>query len=537
MPETEEVTRHPQPIVLVRGYGGLRVEDEKRNAYQGFNDGTVYPHRRGENYIYEGLILRFLKSEWRFQDATNVVNYYGRVREEAVELPEDLQGLDAGCFSGHKIVIDPAMALRLIRQPEDPCRTLWVFRYYDLDDREFRVYAEALVRLIQFIRALVRLKTGHETKVNIVAHSMGGLIVREAVQMVFGQGEATRAINKIATLGTPHRGISFQVVKRWIAIDGADELERFNPDFQENRKNQESYLNFHKHFPVERLLTVVGTNYQAYGTRPASWANRWFGAEGEGGPTYNRSDGLVKQISAQIPGAPRTFVHKCHGGEDSLVTSREAFEIITRFFFGNIRVRLRLVDALIKRGRDAFGRSEYFFGVSVKPRRVDFELFHQSKEAENCYGPFRERDLSDAGVAFAWAGGGRLIWEGWLDTRAIERDPENKEKDLVVRLECYVSERDTRGIGFSDNVIFSGQVYVRALLPTARRGLSLALHTSEDFSQSQFKKKMKPVEEGWQFSVGDRSFEGTLQLELERIPEYGPPEPLVWRAGEGKDQP
>ena len=32
-----------------------------------------------------------------------------------------------------------------------------------------------------------------------------------------------------------------------------------------------------------------------------------------------------------------------------------------------------------------------FFGMSIKPRRVDFDLFHQSAEAENCYGPFRTR--------------------------------------------------------------------------------------------------------------------------------------------------
>ena len=37
----------------------------------------------------------------------------------------------------------------------------------------------------------------------------------------------------------------------------------------------------------------------------------------------------MKQAYAQIPGAPRTFVHKCHGGPDSLVTSREAFEVTT----------------------------------------------------------------------------------------------------------------------------------------------------------------------------------------------------------------
>ena len=55
-------------------------------------------------------------------------------------------------------------------------------------------------------------------KVNIIAHSMGGLIVREAVQRPFRQKRGRRRyINKIVTLGTPHQGISFQVLKNWIA--------------------------------------------------------------------------------------------------------------------------------------------------------------------------------------------------------------------------------------------------------------------------------------------------------------------------------
>jgi hypothetical protein len=72
--------KKPLPLILIRGFGGLDVEDEKRIAYQGFNDGTVYPQKRGESYIYEGLILRFLKSSWRYQDATNVIGYYADPR-------------------------------------------------------------------------------------------------------------------------------------------------------------------------------------------------------------------------------------------------------------------------------------------------------------------------------------------------------------------------------------------------------------------------------------------------------------------------
>ena len=51
-----------------------------------------------------------------------------------------------------------------------------------------------------------------------------------------------------------------------------------------------------------------------------------------------------------------------------------------------------MVSGAITRGKDFFGRSEFFFGVSVKPRRVDFDLFHQSAEAENCYGPFQKAE-------------------------------------------------------------------------------------------------------------------------------------------------
>lgn len=66
------------PLILIRGFGGLDVSEEKKSTYQGFNDGSVYPQKQGENYIYEGLILRFLKSNWKYQDATNVVGYYSK---------------------------------------------------------------------------------------------------------------------------------------------------------------------------------------------------------------------------------------------------------------------------------------------------------------------------------------------------------------------------------------------------------------------------------------------------------------------------
>src|SRR5687768_11127520 len=137
------VTTEHVPLILIRGFGGFTVDDERQVAYQGFNEGTVYPHKRGENYIYEGLVLKYLKSQWRYHDATNVVGYYAHPVLEENELPEELQALDPKYFSGHRIIIDPGTALDLISTPEDPRRSLWIFRYYDLDDRSFAVYGEA----------------------------------------------------------------------------------------------------------------------------------------------------------------------------------------------------------------------------------------------------------------------------------------------------------------------------------------------------------------------------------------------------------
>ena len=349
-----------------------------------------------------------------------------------------------------------ALTIRDRQKTRDPSRTLWVFRYYDLNDRTFRLYGKVLMRLIDFIRELAGAGAGTARtvpKVNIIAHSMGGLIVREAIQRSYpeAQRKADDCINKVVTLGTPHRGISFQILSHWIGIEAKEELEVFSPDFQNDGENPVSYRKLHEHFDLQRFLTVVGTNYKTYGVKGSAWANRLFSVADEFGPNYNRSDGLVKQQYAQIPGAPRTFVHKCHGGLDSLVTSREAFEISTRFFFGNLRVRLRMVDGRVTRGKDFFGKSEFFFGVSIKPRRVDFDLFHQSVEAENCYGPFSAVDEQGAvnfseapdKLPFGWAGERRLIWEGFLDTSQVMPDPSTGLRDMVFRLDFYVGERDS----------------------------------------------------------------------------------------------
>jgi len=547
-----------RPLVLIRGYGGPDVSGERASPYQGFNEGTVYPGKRGENYIYEGFLLRALKStRYPYTDATNVIGYY--VRD--VESPQD-DDFPPNMTAG-SVVIDPATARHVLRT--GIAGTIWIYRYYDLAPRSMERYGAGLVRLFSLLEQAAAIRGEPFDGVDVVAHSMGGLVVREALRQLHvsdaADARATGAwdkpachyVHKIVTLGTPHRGIAFERAPRWLLdmlpgleSKGASELAAFDPTSTEFLKVQEW-------FELDRVLTVVGTNYRTYGTAAASLANRLSSILDEGTLT-NRSDGLVKQSAAQLPGAPRTFVHKCHGGPDSLVTSREAYEIAMRFFHGTHRVRLWLDDAEVLRGMDAFGRSELFFGIRIKPREVDFELFHQSAEAENCYGPFRDPRLTEGQLDLAtelskplaasgdettgWAGPSRLVWEGWVDRRAV---PENGH-GLVFRLDVYVGERDTFGIGFSDNTVFNKQYYVQVLL--GEDPARLLVHTGEqnlgrhnsaspdqlmqlagqENSPVQLAAPRSPARDAaweWTFNVGGTGFRGVLRLGVDGVEETG----------------
>lgn len=543
----------PRPLILIRGFGGLDISGEQASAYQGFNDGTVYPGRRGENYIYEGFLLRCLKDRYRYTDATNVIGYYAEEVDPSVEPG----GYSADDVKG-KVAIDPKTAERVLK--EGTAGTMWVYRYYDLSPRALKVYGEGLVTLINLIQTSARLHNETFRGVDIVAHSMGGLVVRAALKKLHNpeitnpeQQHAAELIHRIVTLGTPHRGIAFQRIPNWVfqyapgADQGSDEFAAFDPTSVE-------FLQVAEWFPIGRILTVVGTNYRSYGTAAASIANRLATLLDEGNLVTNRSDGLVKQASAQLPGAPRTFVHKCHGGQDSLVTSREAYEIAMRFFHGTHRVRLWLQRANITRGHDMFGHSEFYFGVSIKPRYVDFDLFHQSPEAENCYGPFNKDDMLDGppdlerelrkplaepgDKTTGWAGPDRLIWQGWIDANA---NPE--AQGLVFRLDVYLGERDSHGVGFSDNVIFRKQYYVQAFPDNP---LALFVHTGERYLSEKHSVGPDQLEHlsrqpvsgvqlptligaggpsgigTWTFEIKGTGFDATLRVEIQRD-QFDPP--------------
>jgi hypothetical protein len=107
-----------------------------------------------------------------------------------------------------------------------------------------------------------------------------------------------------------------------------------------------------------------------------------------------------------------------------------------------------------------------------------------------------------------------------------------------LRADFYVGERDLFGIGFSDNVVFYKQYYVRAIF---KDGLQLFLYTGEEFAGEETDESTKPPlpyqEGGWQFEVTGTGFRGTLQIELDLVPEDGEPLPLEPRGTPAKTVP
>jgi hypothetical protein len=100
---------------------------------------------------------------------------------------------------------------------------------------------------------------------------------------------------------------------------------------------------------------------------------------------------------------------------------------------------------------------------------------------------------------------------------------------MVLRLDFYVGERDLFGIGFSDNVVFRKQYYVRALVDV--KPPQLYLLTGERFTQDSAPvgDPMTPADTGWDFKVSGTGFEGRFRIELDAVPETGAPQPIRTR--------
>ena len=98
---------------------------------------------------------------------------------------------------------------------------------------------------------------------------------------------------------------------------------------------------------------------------------------------------------------------------------------------------------------------------------------------------------------------------------------------MVLRLDFYVGERDSFGIGFSDNVICHRQLFVRAVLGD-RSGWS-CMRTSISTTPMT----RRPSGRRWSgrraaggSQLEDPGFAATFGIEVFRVPETGDPIPL-----------
>lgn len=329
------------PIIYVRGYAMTEGERDETAAdpFCGFNLGsTVYraaidkdtPPKR---FIFESPVLR-LFSDYGYADVYE-------------------QGAD---------IMDPEWKPRSGMNGIE-ANSVIVYRYYDAGSNLFgegkasRIedYALGLSRLILKVRELVCAQEAgalapQDFRCYLVAHSMGGLVVRAFLQNpALGSDDARAAVDKIFTYATPHNGIDVAGINvpGWFA---ANDMNNFN------RERMAEYLNlgpaYQKYgrvdyvpervFPLERIFCMVGTNRSDY--EAGKGLSRTFVGSG--------SDGLVKIANASVWGlddandvtgtAATAFAYRSHSGVYGIVNSEEAYQNLTRFLFGDVRVDLWL---------------------------------------------------------------------------------------------------------------------------------------------------------------------------------------------------
>ena len=352
------------PIVYVRGYAMTAAErtDVFHDAYYGFSATSVErreapPPKFHEVDIFEGQFIRLMKMQkCAYADAVN-----------------------SGLQDFH----------------DNPCRSIWISRYYDQDHltekiRRIETHAEDLRQLVcetiprRLKECGVDLGPGDkEYKVILIAHSMGGLVCRTLIQNLLpaAQQDPCRWIHRLVTIGTPHGGIDLGAIPDILEAVVAETLNPFDSaTFSEKRMRD--YLKlpaaYDVHslgdaFPASRCFCVIGSDHTSYSLVRSV--------------TGGFSDGLVRQDRAYIvtgkrprgkkgapaPDYPReqcaywANVHRAHSGRRGIVNSYEAFENIRRFLFGDAAVDIFLDEMEFPPaqggGVDSFFDLEFLFSV------------------------------------------------------------------------------------------------------------------------------------------------------------------------------
>lgn len=320
------------PIIYVRGYAMTEGEQDETTAdpFCGFNLGsTVYratadKTKPAKKFIFESPVLR-LSTDFGYTDVFQ-------------------HGLD---------ILDPDWSGTI------PTKSVVIYRYYEEASSllgtgktpTIEHFATGLSRLILRVRDLVCADENNELKpadfrCYLVAHSMGGLVCRAFLQnRALGDEEARGYVDKVFTYATPHNGIEIAGlnVPKWF---GAMDIDNFN------RENMARYLDIEalfkrtgrvdwmpeESFPSDRFFCMIGSNRADYDA--AAGVSRTFAGHG--------SDGLVKIENASVWGVNKqgklsgqsatAYAYRSHSGYFGIVNSEEAYQNLTRFLFGDVRV-------------------------------------------------------------------------------------------------------------------------------------------------------------------------------------------------------
>lgn len=348
------------PIIFVRGYAMTpgEVADTTSSPYMGFNLGSAKVRQSWDKkvlrHIFESPLIRLMK-DYGYRDAF----------ADGTELTDRIQP-----------------------------KSIIIYRYYEIADVDLgrgtalsiREAAEGLRDLIHSVREQVcgdDAAMRRQFKVHLVAHSMGGLVVRAFLQNGQISKPADRAlVDKVFTYATPHNGIEVAGIN----VPGMLELWDIN-NF--NRGKMAEYLDLKGKpervdsldgkFDPQRFFCFVGTNHRDYDA--ALGLARHFAGE--------MSDGLVKIDNATVAGSPRAFAYRSHSGPYGVVNSEEGYQNLVRFLFGDLRASAcLLVEALPlppsvqkakNEGRTV--RASYYFEATVAPRGAfSFRLTERRRE-------------------------------------------------------------------------------------------------------------------------------------------------------------
>ena len=433
------------PIVYLRGYAGSQgeIEDTVSSPYMGFNLGSTRIRQlhtgEAKPHVFESPVIRLMK---------------------------DHQYIDA-YHEG-----------RVLPQGPVPSRSIWIYRYYDIADKEFgdgarreiEYHAQKLGDFLRHIRKSVMEdgESSRDFRVHLVAHSMGGLICRCYLQNpgipgLDGEENSSndwgkKGVDKVFTYGTPHGGIEFRSGLGW--VEGLRDFLDPNNAGSFGARRMREFLNLHEgqplnslnnQFPEERVFCLVGTDSRDYGAA-MGLSKRAVGA---------LSDGLVQIKNASVLGAPRAFVHRSHSGYYGLVNSESGYQNLRRFLFGDLRVLVEMTDVQVtlppivdkKRQKGSKIRASYHMDTIFSIRGLQTELNRRTYDEGSAILVTYEQLTKNKPIKLFTA---FLLAEARTNSR-------RKSLGFAIRLLVRVPDYEIDGSAFVDDHYEGGTIYVDKL--------------------------------------------------------------------------